>query len=468
MKLKHFLIVSHLITGTLGGAAILLSTTASLSIFVPAIVILVLSVIIGWGVSRVLGEGMQQIQQADLARSDVPRPTHPIRDIELVVEHVRSRAGRWSDAASSARLQTQEIEALLDQITHESSGQNPGRTGSAASQLQSVLRQLTSQLQSDLDRILVQIDDVEEKTGRIVAGTDDQTEAVNRTTTYVEQLSLQFDSVAENANAAQRSARKANEAAVQAQSMVGEHLEQIDGFRFRVEGAERKLRALGERTEAISAIVETITAISSRTDLLALNASIESIRAGEQGRGFSIVAEEVRKLAEQAAQATRQVSTLIETIQSETNESIRAMAEQREAVQSEMKRMTSTKTQLGMIGETCHESSERIQDISRLAAQQLHLTQDLVVAVERISDATRTNRTHADGAGWTVRSITQHVESLDAALAPLRSGFQNTSRSRRPQQSTNGRSTGSQSRTGIEAGSQERGLATASSVSDAE
>ncbi len=467
MKLNLFLTMSHLTTGALGAAVMWFAATSGASLMVPGVLVLGVSVLAGWGVSRILSAGLHQIQQADLARSDAPLPSHPIREIVLVVEHVRSRAGRWADAASSARHQTQEIEALVDLMTQEPSGQTPEREGSAASQLKLVLRQLTSQLQAELDQILVQVGDVDGKTSKIVAGTEDQTEAVNRTTTYVEQLSLQFDSVAENANAAQRSARKAGDAALQAQSMVREHLEHISGFRMRVEGAERKLRMLGERTEAIGAIVETITAISSRTDLLALNASIESIRAGEQGRGFSVVAEEVRKLAEQAAQATREVSTLIDTIQSETDESIRAMAEQREDVQAEMNRMTSTNTHLGMIGETCHESIDRIQDISRLAAQQLHLTQDLVVAVERISEATRSNRTQADGAAWTVRSITQHVESLDAALAPLRAGFQTGNKLRRQQKPTNGRLNSSHTRTLADEGqgimSADRLLATASS-----
>ncbi len=424
MKLNLFLTLSHVTTAAIGAAVLWLAGPSSGSAIAWVAAAFGMSGVVGFALSRTINGGLRLIQQADLARSDAPAQSHPICDVQDVIEHIRSRAARWSDAAASARHQTQEIESLLDAICQESSENRSEHVGSAASQLKRLLQQLTFQLQSELDQIVTHVDDVQEKSSQIAAGTEDQTEAVNRTTTYVEQLSLQFDSVAENANAAQRSALKAGEVASQARSMVEQHLDHIDGFRARVEGAERKLRALGERTEAIGTIVETITSISSRTDLLALNASIESIRAGEQGRGFSVVAEEVRKLAEQAAQATRQVSNLIETIQTETDESIRAMAEQREDVQAEIKRMSSTRDQLGLIGETCHESVARIQDISRLAAQQLHLTQDLVVAVERISETTRSNRSRAEGAGWTVRSITQHVETLDLTLAPMRAGLQ--------------------------------------------
>jgi methyl-accepting chemotaxis protein len=71
---------------------------------------------------------------------------------------------------------------------------------------------------------------------------------------------------------------------------------------------EKRLRGLADPSQQISAFVETISDIAARTDMLALNASIESIRAGEHGRGFAVVADEVRKLADQAAQATREIA----------------------------------------------------------------------------------------------------------------------------------------------------------------
>ena len=249
----------------------------------------------------------------------------------------------------------------------------------SVARLQQTLGSLLTSAQGDFDQILNDTSDIERATEEIAAGTEDQSEAVNRTTTYVEQLSLQFDSVAENANTARAAALKAGELAGSAKEMVENHLHRIEGLRSRVEGSERKLKALGERSQAINAIVGTIGAISSRTDLLALNASIESIRAGEQGRGFSVVADEVRKLAEQAALATREISALIETIQTDTEESIQAMAQQRKDVCEESVRMVETKDQLDRIAETCAASGSGIQEISRLAAQQLHLTQDLEI-----------------------------------------------------------------------------------------
>lgn len=424
MKLKHFLTLSHVVTAGTGAIVAMIAALFSSSAVIAGVLAVGLGTFVGLVVNRVLASGLRLIQTADQSGTDAPVESHPIREIEIVKEHVRKRAARWSDMGSSARHQTQEIESLIEQMYAEMDEDASNRSGSAASQLKRTLRHLTTRLQSELDQIIKHAGDVQGNTAVMTAVADEQAESVNRTTTYVEQLSVQFDTIAENANAAQSTVRSGGEVAFQAHSMVSDHLSHIEATGRRIAATERKLQTLSERTLTIETILETITEISAKTDLLALNASIESLRAGEEGRGFSVVAEEVRKLAEQITESTRQVSELVETIHIETDESVQALSGQRKEMQDEIQRMTSTSSQIDVIRDTCRESAEHLQHLSRTAAQQLHLTQDLVMAVERISDSTRKSRTHAEGAGWAARSLNQHLETLDRTLAPLRSGLQ--------------------------------------------
>jgi len=424
MKLNSIIIATHLVTAAVGGVVSWWGASPEGASAGTVAVIIGVTTLVGVAVSRWLERGLRSIKEAALSDADSPVRTVGIDEFDRMMEQMRARAGRWSDAAMSARKQAQDLERLLDSIDRRSGSPERERVGSAVVRLQQTLGGLFVAAQADFDRILNDTTEIKRSTEEIAAGTEDQSEAVNRTTTYVEQLSLQFDSVAETANTARAAAVNAGDLAASAKGMVEDHLQRIEGLRSRVEESEGKLKALGERSQAINAIVGTIGAISSRTDLLALNASIESIRAGEQGRGFSVVADEVRKLAEQAALATREISGLIETIQTETEESIQAMAEQRKDVCEETRRMASTKEQLVRIAQTCEASGNGIQEISRLAAQQLHLTQDLVVAVERIADVTRGNRGRIEGAGWTIRSVAKHVQHLDQTFEPIRECLQ--------------------------------------------
>ena len=119
-----------------------------------------------------------------------------------------------------------------------------------------------------------------------------------------------------------------------------------------LESTER-VSQLGERSKEIGQIVSVIAGIAGQTNLLALNAAIEAARAGEQGRGFAVVAEEIRKLAEESSKAAQQISDLIGSIQTETNDAVVAMDRGAKAAES-------GKTNLATTGDAFNQILERV------------------------------------------------------------------------------------------------------------
>jgi methyl-accepting chemotaxis protein len=274
-----------------------------------------------------------------------------------------------------------------------------------SSELRSILKGLGNSLQAHLERMGQGVAESAQFHQQISDGAETQSRAVIKTTTYLEQLSTTIDSVSNNADSAQSVLRQTENTAQSALGLLEELNKGIRIIRSESHSSEKNMRALCDPTRQISAIVDSIGDIASRTDLLALNASIEAIRAGEHGRGFSLVADEVRSLAEQAAEATREINSLLASIQLVTQESLRGILREREHVEASVSRIEQAEQSLRDIGRLGQEVRS-IEQISESAVRQLHLTQSVVEAVEQISVQAKSTRSHADSAGWTMKSLT--------------------------------------------------------------
>ena len=312
------------------------------------------------------------------------------------------------DRADRLREEYEEIERAARDLTTSMGGEERG-TGRGVPR--SVLA-LLGEFRQTAAMLVRDCAGLDEATGQIASGAVDQAETVSHTTSTVEALSDRIDRISQNADDAAQACENVRHEARRGLDQVHTVIEGMDRLRSRVDVNRRKASRLGDRSVEIGTIVELISGISSRTDMLALNATIESVRAGEHGRGFAVIAEEIRKLAERTADATREIGTLVEAIQADTHESIQALGEEQTEMEQEAERVHEAGSALGRISAVAEHSARLVDGISRSANDQVVSTQELVRSMQRISEVSHATLEGATRAREGVRLLSQLSERL--------------------------------------------------------
>ncbi|MDF2890643.1 MAG: methyl-accepting chemotaxis protein [Clostridia bacterium] len=192
-----------------------------------------------------------------------------------------------------------------------------------------------------------------------------------------------------------------------------------------------KIYSLNNKSEKIGRIIETITAISEQTNLLALNAAIEAARAGDAGRGFAVVAEEVRKLAEQSANASKEIQALIIDIQSEAHNAADAMDLVKQSVVEQDKAVDSTEEVFNKIAASINNIVEQTSTIDCALTEMNRSKDEAVQAIENISavseetaaasqEVSAATQEMADG----VQAVTDSAKELNEAALELKGAIQ--------------------------------------------
>ncbi|HEY9707441.1 MAG TPA: methyl-accepting chemotaxis protein, partial [Oculatellaceae cyanobacterium] len=197
-----------------------------------------------------------------------------------------------------------------------------------------------------------------------------QAEEIAAALVQVQEMATSARLVAASAEKAAAVVRQATQSVEEGDEVINRTVEGILAIRETVAQTRQKVKYLGESSQKISTVVNLISEFATQTKMLAFNASIEATRAGEQGRGFAIVADEVRTLAQQSAEASKEIEKLIAAIQGETNEVITAMETGTEQVVMGTKLVDETRQSLNKITAASTEVSQLVEAIAQAAIQQ--------------------------------------------------------------------------------------------------
>lgn len=261
----------------------------------------------------------------------------------------------------------------------------------------------------------------------VAQGAEKQSKAVDETSAVVEQMSAGIQQAAASANQVAGNSSQAAEKANEGDKSVEKAVSQMAYIEQTVNNSAQVVAKLGERSKEIGQIVDTISGIAGQTNLLALNAAIEAARAGEQGRGFAVVAEEVRKLAEQSQDAAKQIATLINEIQGDTDKAVVAMNEGTREVKVGTDVVTMAGQAFKEIKMLVTQVSEQVKEISAAMQQMAGGSQHIVTSMKEIDGQSKM----ALGEAQTVSAATEEqsasmeeIASSSQSLAKLAQDLQ--------------------------------------------